>query len=125
MIERVKTFSQRLQEIMDIRNWKAIDLAKRTNLSEATVSQYRSGYAKPKDDKLIMIANALDVNPVWLMGLNVPMELNPVKGDLTYEEKELIRMFRNISDDQKVMIMGALRTAYEMKKGSSEHVSAS
>lgn len=125
MIEMISTFKDRLNECLELRGMNGRDLAKRANLSEPTISQYRSGYAKPKEDRLALIASVLDVNPVWLMGLNVPMNIEPKNADLTQDEKELIRMFRNISDDQKVMIMGALRTAYEMKKGSSEHVSAS
>ena len=125
MIERISTFKDRLTEAMEIRGMKSIDLAKSAKLSESTVSQYRSGYAEPKKDKLTRIANALDVNPVWLMGLNVPMDVNPLKGDLTPEEKELLRLFRQLSDDQKAMILGAIKAAYEMKKGNSERVSAS
>ena len=125
MIERISTFKVRLTEAMEIRGMKSIDLAKSAKLSESTVSQYRSGYAEPKKDKLTRIANALDVNPVWLMGLNVPMDVNPLKGDLTPEEKELLRLFRQLSDDQKAMILGAIKAAYEMKKGNSERVSAS
>ena len=56
---------------------KPVELSEKTGISEATISQYRSGYAKPKEDKLVVISNALGINPVWLMGLNVPMEIAP------------------------------------------------
>ena len=75
MIEVTSTFSGRLNEALDIRQIKPVDLSKRTGISEATISQYRSGYAKPKQKKLALLADALRVNPVWLMGLNVPMEI--------------------------------------------------
>lgn len=74
MIEVVSTFQQRFNEALQIRDIKPVDIAKRTGISESTISQYRSGYAKPKQDKLAILSNALHVNPVWLMGLNVPME---------------------------------------------------
>ena len=74
MIEVVSTFQQRFNEALQIRDIKPVDIAKRTGISESTISQYRSGYAKPKQDKLAILSNALYVNPVWLMGLNVPME---------------------------------------------------
>lgn len=84
MIEFVSTFKERLNEALFIREMKPKDLSERTGISESTISQYRSGYAKPKEDKLAIISNALDVNPVWLMGLNVPMELDdPIKIDET------------------------------------------
>lgn len=75
MIEKVSTFKDRLNEALTLRNVRPVDLAKRANISESTVSQYRSGYAEPKEDKLAKIADVLKVNPTWLMGLNVSMEL--------------------------------------------------
>ena len=75
MIEVTSTFSGRLNEALITRQIKPVDLAKRTGISESTISQYRSGYSKPKQDKLALISDALHVNPVWLMGLNVPMDI--------------------------------------------------
>ena len=75
MIEKVSTFKQRLNEAMSLRNIRAVDLSKKTHISESTISQYRSGYAEPKEDKLAKIADALQANPAWLMGLNVVMDL--------------------------------------------------
>lgn len=75
MINKVDEFKNRFNQALSIRNMKAVELAEKTGLSESTISQYRSGYAKPKEKKLAIIANALDVSPTWLMGLDVPMEL--------------------------------------------------
>lgn len=103
MIERVSNFKERFNQALNIKNIKAVELSKKTGITEAQISQYRSGYAKPKDDLLFDIAQALDVNPVWLMGLNVPME--PVPDDLTIaddgtvisaEDRELLNRFHRI-----------------------------
>lgn len=75
MIEKTGTFKKRFIEAMDIRGIKAADLSRQTGISESTISQYRSGYAEPKEKKLAIIADALKVNPTWLMGLNVAMEI--------------------------------------------------
>lgn len=74
MIEIKEEFRKRLKRAMEKADMKAIDLAKRTGISEATISQYRSGYSKPKEDRLVLISNVLGVSPSWLMGLDVPME---------------------------------------------------
>ena len=74
MIEIVSTFKERFNKALTIRNIKPVELSEKTGISESTISQYRSGYAKPKDDKLAILSNALNVNPVWLLGLNVPMD---------------------------------------------------
>ena len=75
MIEKVSTFKARLNEALFARDMKPVDLSRRTKISESTISQYRSGYAEPKEEKLAKIADALKVNPAWLMGLNVMMEI--------------------------------------------------
>lgn len=67
-------FKKRFNEAITSRNMKPIELSQKTGLSKSTISHYMSGYAKPKSDKLYMLAKALDVNEAWLMGLDVPME---------------------------------------------------
>ena len=74
MINRVEEFKARLNKAMSLRGMRAIDIKEKTGLSESTISQYRSGYAKPRSDKLQLLADALDVSPAWLMGLDVPMD---------------------------------------------------
>jgi len=74
MLEIKEEFKDRLDKALTIRNIKPADLARKTGITEATISQYRSGYSKPKDKRLVDIANVLHVDPAWLMGLDVPME---------------------------------------------------
>ncbi len=103
MIEMVSSFKDRFNKALSIRNIKPADLAKKTNISESTISQYRSGYAKPKEPKLVLLSEALDVNPVWLMGLNVPMDIYDMPhietdlavSSLSHSEKKLVLAFRN------------------------------
>ena len=75
MIEIKEEFKYRLDTALAAANMKPIDLANKTGLSESTISQYRSGYSKPRDKRLVQIANALNVSPSWLMGLDVPMNI--------------------------------------------------
>lgn len=75
MLNYTESFNARLEQALSIREVKPSELARRTGISQSTISQYRSGYAEPKKDKLSLIANALSVNPSWLMGLDVPMEI--------------------------------------------------
>lgn len=88
MINKIDEFKNRLNRALSLRNVKPVELAQRTKISESTISQYRSGYAKPKADKLSLIADALDVNPAWLMGLDVPMEIEKLMSFETPEELE-------------------------------------
>lgn len=61
-------FSNRLELALQLNNMRARDLSNKTGLSEGTISQYRSGLAAPRLDRLEMIAAALNVSPEWLLG---------------------------------------------------------
>ncbi len=93
-IEIIENFKYRLEKALTQRNIKPADLAKRTGISESTISQYRSGYAKPKEQKLMIIANALNVNPTWLLGLDVPMEV-PLAARYSTESAQLLIQVKN------------------------------
>ena len=73
MIEIQEEFKTRLLMAMTYRDVRAVDLAKYLGVKEGTISHYKSGYSKPKRNRLVQIANYLNVDPSWLMGLDVPM----------------------------------------------------
>lgn len=70
----VDTFANRLKYAMTIRNIRAVDLSNKTGISKVNLSYYMSGKYEAKADGLKKIAVALDVDPVWLMGYDVPMQ---------------------------------------------------
>lgn len=73
-IEIKESFSTRLRKAMDAKNIKQVELSEKTKIPKASINQYLSGYAEPKQDRIFILAQALDVDPVWLMGLDVPMK---------------------------------------------------
>lgn len=108
MVEIKEEFRNRLKIAMDRANMKAIDLAKRTGISEATISQYRSGYSKPKENRLVLIANILGVAPAWLMGLDVPMELSippAAEPTLSKDQEELLCKYDSLNDEGKAKLI--------------------
>lgn len=113
MIEKVSEFKDRLNEALFAKGIRPVDLAKKTGISEATISQYRSGYAKPKEDKVAKIADALKVNPAWLIGLNVPPEIKQtptydISIELTNGERLLIERMRSADAKLRNVILSAL-----------------
>lgn len=68
--------NNRLRYAMNVRNIKSIDLSSKTGIDKSQISHYLKGDYKAKQDTLYLMANALNVNPVWLMGYDVPMEKN-------------------------------------------------
>jgi len=55
---------------MDTANMKAIELHERPGISKASISEYLSGNYEPKQRNIFKIAQALNVSPSYLMGVN-------------------------------------------------------
>ena len=71
-------FAHRLKQALNIRNIKQSELSSRTKIPKSAISQYISGSFKPKQDRIELIADALDVSIAWLMGFDVAMESDSV-----------------------------------------------
>lgn len=69
-------FAQRLSIALSTRNMKPIELASKSGIDKAAISQYLSGKYKAKQDNIFALSKALNINPEWLMGYDVPMEKN-------------------------------------------------
>ena len=67
-------FASRLSQALETRGMKAADLSKKTKVAEGTISCYIYGRYEAKQILVQVFAEALDVNPAWLMGYDVPME---------------------------------------------------
>ena len=61
MINKVAKFKDRFIKAMSVRDMRAVDITAQTGIPQATISQYKTGYAQPKSDKLQKIADALDM----------------------------------------------------------------
>lgn len=67
-------FRRRFETALQQSGMTAAELSKKTGISEATISQYRSGYSKPKKERGEILAAALHVDPAWLMGYDTPAQ---------------------------------------------------
>lgn len=68
------TFSERLNFIIKERGIRQKDLCLQTGISKSAMSQYLRGSFEPKQQKLHLLAVALNVSEAWLMGYDVPRE---------------------------------------------------
>lgn len=66
--------AKRLQLAINNANMSAQELANRSGVAKASISQYVNGSHKPSNISSGKIAPILDVNPLWLMGFDVPMK---------------------------------------------------
>lgn len=65
-------FIERLKKAMAANEINARELSKRCGLSEGGISRYLSGKMEPRVPAIAKMAEALKVNPVWLMGYDDP-----------------------------------------------------
>lgn len=91
------TTSERLKEIMAIRSLKQTDILEKCKsypyggkISKSDLSQYVSGKALPKQDKLSILAYALNVSEVWLMGYDVPIQQINNADETNHASEEII-----------------------------------
>lgn len=73
-MELVDTFSNRLKKAMDINDMKQVDLVEKTGLDKTLINKYLVGITNARQKKLSILAEALNVNEVWLMGYDVEMQ---------------------------------------------------
>lgn len=116
---RTSNTSERLKEAMRIANMKQTDLARATGLGKGGISNYVIGRYEPKSNIISILAEALNVDPVWLMGYDVPMERkqsSPDKQELTEGEKLVLELFRKIPEERQPEALELLQVALKMQK---------
>lgn len=73
-MKKIEPISVRLQKALDIRNMKQTELVEKTKINKSSISTYLSGEYEPKQTNVFKMASALNVDPFWLLGCDVPME---------------------------------------------------
>lgn len=73
-MELIDEMKNRLRYAMTKRNLAQVDICKRTGIEKSLLNKYLSGTSNAKQDKIAALARALDVNEVWLMGYDAPMQ---------------------------------------------------
>ncbi len=111
---KIKTFAERLNEALTLRNMKPADLVAKSNnkLNRPSISQYLSGKYDAKQDKLTIIAKILRVNEAWLMGYDVDMKpvskgikipvLGTIQAGIPIEAVENIIDYEEISEEMLI-----------------------
>ncbi len=90
------------------------DLASKTNMSKSTLQRYETGSIKNMPvDKLGVIAAALDVSPIWLLGFD-----NSNK--FSQSEELHIEDLRKLNDLGKNKVFSYTKDLLEMPKYSSD-----
>lgn len=66
-------FTNRLKYALEFRDMKQTELSKLSGIGKSAISQYLAGEYEAKQENIYLMSKALNVNPAWLMGFDVPM----------------------------------------------------
>lgn len=70
----MESVADRIKYALKLRNMRPIELAEKTGIGKSSISQYLANIVRPKQDRIILMARILDVNELWLMGMDAPLE---------------------------------------------------
>lgn len=121
---------RRIKDSMKTKNITQAELSKITGIRASSISDYLTGKYQPKQDKISLIAEALSVNPGWLMGYEDTQFTTNVANDLhdshlpdpvySKDEQELINMYRKLDIVDKAEIRGEIKGLLKADKYKPE-----
>lgn len=121
---------RRIKDSMKTKNITQAELSKITGIRASSISDYLTGKYQPKQDKISLIAEALSVNPGWLMGYEDTRFTTNVVNDLpdsllhdsvySKDEQELIDMYRKLTTEDKAEIRGEIKGLLKSNKYKPE-----
>ena len=116
--EPIESCAKRIRKALSIRNMTQSELCRRTKIATSAMSEYIKGLYDPKQDKIYIMAQALNVDPVWLMGFDVPMEKEDKKISLdelqlTEGEKALIKLLRRVPVAEQPIVIEKILSALD------------
>ena len=123
-IQIAEPCAARIKKALSLRNMTQTELCARAKISKSSLSEYLSGKYVPRQDKVFILAQALNVDPVWLWGYDVPMEKKdepeekkspPTGPQLSEGEKLMLELFRRIPEDRQQAALDLLRAALKMQ----------
>lgn len=76
MINEKSEFSERMEEILLEKNLKAADISRLTGIEKSMLSKYLRKIVSPKLEIVVKIAEAININPLWLAGFEAPKQVS-------------------------------------------------
>ena len=91
--------SKRFKHILNLRNMKQVELAEKAGIDKSFISHYVNGTHCPSNGKAQLLADILNVNPLWLMDLSDDMLSSATQ--FTPEQVRLLELFGALNDFHK------------------------
>lgn len=119
---KISSTADRLKYIMNKRQLKQVDIVSLcqpycekygVKMNKSDISQYVSGKIEPSQDKLVVLAMALNVQESWLMGFDVEMDKKkpaPGEGELSKKKRELLEVISDLSENEAAVLLASLKS---------------
>lgn len=91
----------RLKELRKERNLLQKEVAKAIGTSQANIGRWESGQNEPSSHYVIALADFFGVSADYLLGREDDFGNVAINADLSEEEKEILKTYRNLSPKQK------------------------
>lgn len=114
--------SERIYQYLEEKNISQIEFAKRTGISQSTVSDWRRKGTNPSADKILIICDVLGVSPYELLSGTDNAKLKTYKNvdyviiDKKSKEFELVETYRTFSVENKRLIEGYMKALKDVEK---------
>ena len=103
---KYETTAKRIRYAMDRKSLSQQELADKSQIGKSSISHYVNGTNEPGNKTAYVLAQALDVNPAWLMGFDAPME-----PDVPLEKSEFDELFNSATPEIQQAVLTMLKAA--------------
>ena len=105
-MDNLYIIKDRINEALMVRNMTRNELADKSGINKGTISRYLRGETIPRSLAIGRIAKALNVNPTWILGYDVPMEGDSMPIEINIElltttnQQKLLAYYEGLLDSQ-------------------------
>lgn len=93
--EMISNFQNRLIELLKLSKLNQTEFSNKLDIPKSIINRYIHRGDNPKPDRIVQIANIFNVNPLWLMGCNVPINSTVVQENIVYQIPLIKDIFSN------------------------------
>lgn len=98
--------ARRMKEALSDKGMSAADLSRLSKINQSSLSQYLNGTNKPNSLRAVAIASILEVNPLWVMGFDVPKHgVEKPQQQKYYINEETARKAQEAFDDPNLRVL--------------------
>lgn len=111
--------AKRLQLALENAGISQQELADRTGVNKASISQYMNGSHSPSNISSGKMGKVLDVEPMWLMGFDVEMRKEQSSGSAK-SDMEFLNKFSLLKERDKKIVMSMIDQMLSNKESGAD-----